>query len=255
MNRSTAAHPLLLALAGLPLALSACSSASPSAEPLGADRAPASAKKVRQVSVRSPYGHVAATKNLVLDGDLELEPDLAFTWYAVNPDYSLGTLTFKSGGQCRSGLYCGDAQAGVALYANYIAIRPGSAGTFTFAAQPASGACGDVESALLLSADAFGADLDFFSAQPDSASPGPDGWCTYTGRYTAEQPLYFWTQLVLVSASETVFDDAVVVEDPAMRETARRERRAGDPETGRKLAATRRAAAEARRRKEPESLK
>jgi hypothetical protein len=255
MNRPIALHLVRLALVGLPLALGGCTPESPSAEALGVARAPVSAP-VRQVSVRSPFGDVAATGNLVLDGDLEFEQgSYARAWYGFNADGSIGEITYQSGGQCRSGLYCGDAPVGQSLYAEYVAIGPGTAGTFTFAARPASGACGDVHGELDLGLDGLGLVYDAFVAQPASASPGSDGWCTYTAHYTADQPLYQWTQIGLWSASETVFDDVVAVEAPEVRELAERERRAGEPEKGRLLVAQRRAALEAGARRTPEILK
>jgi hypothetical protein len=258
MMNSTIAHRLVpLVLAGLPLALAGCTSGSPDAEPLGKTDAPLAAPAsgpVRQISVRSPFGDIAATRNLVLDGDFELSQGGGEGWFAYNPDGSF-TLTFQTGGQCRSGLNCADTPAGGALYAEWVAIRPGSAGTFTFAARPSSGACGDVHGELDLSVDAFGAVFDAFVAQPDSATPRSDGWCTYTGHYSAEQPLYQWTSLYLSPACEALFDDAVALEAPEMREIARGERRAGDPEQGRLHAARRRLAREAAQRAAPEILK
>jgi hypothetical protein len=100
-----------------------------------------------------------------------------------------------------------------------------------------------------LGVDGEGLVFDAFVAQPASASPGPDGWCTYAAHYTADRPLYQWTQVELSSASETLFDDVVVQESPDARAAAENERRAGDPAKGRALVAGRRAAREAGQRR------
>jgi hypothetical protein len=199
---------------------------------------------IRQISVRSPYGDVAATRNLALDGDFELEQGASSSaWWLIDATGDYNTPTFATGGQCRSGLYCADVGAGLDLYGPYVPIRPGTAGTFTFAAKPAGG-CGDVHGELDLLVDPEGVVYDSFIAQPASASPGADGWCTYTAHYTADRPQYQSTQLELYSASETLFDDVVVVEAAEARSLGEAERRAGDPRKGRTLAAGRRKARE-----------
>jgi hypothetical protein len=191
----------------------------------------------------------------VLDGDFELTQASFEAWQAANADFTEEqTMTFQTGGQCRSGLNCVDAPVGTYLYGGWVVIRPGSAGTITFAAKPASGACGDVHGEVDLYVDFISFEIDAFVAQPDSASPGSDGWCTYTGHYTAEHPSYQTVEFILSSASETVFDDVVVVEDLKMRQAAQGERRTGDPETGRKRAAGR-AKWKARQRAVPDALK
>jgi hypothetical protein len=256
MNRSIALRRRLvhLAVACLPVALGACTSSSPDstgAPPRETRAALATTVPgaVRQISVRSPYGDVAATGNLVLDGDLELEQDaLSPSWYVTDADGSYDTLLFDTGGECFSGLYCASLEAGQSLSGVYVAVAPGTGGTFTFAAKPSS-TCGDVQGELQLGVDAEGLVYDIFTAQPTSVAPGSDGWCRYTGQYAADRPMYQWAQVTLTSASATLFDDVVILASSEAQPLAQAHRRSGDPAKGRALVAFRRAVSEASARR------
>jgi hypothetical protein len=260
-NRSIALRRRLvhLAVACVPLAVGACTSSSPdstSASPheTGETRAPlatAVSGAIRQITVRSPYGHVAATGNLVLDGDFELEQDaLSAPWFVIDADGSYDSLLFGTGGQCVSGLYCAALQAGQSLLGGYVGVAPGTAGTFSFAAKP-SGTCSDVQGELQLGLDAEGLVFDTFTAQPTSAAPGSDGWCRYTGTYAADRPMYQWAEVTLTSSSATLFDDVVILasSDTQLLARAQAHRRAGDPVKGRALVALRHAVTEANARR------
>ncbi|HEY2515853.1 MAG TPA: hypothetical protein VGI39_33515 [Polyangiaceae bacterium] len=203
----------------------------------------------RVVSRRSPYGDVTTgARNVVMDGDFELEQGgFQAPWAAINPDGSFTeALAFLSGGQCRSGLACVDAPAGQDVLSGNVAVRPGMTGTFTLAAKPASGVCGDVNATLSLVSDLTATTGDLFTAAPATPSPGPDGWCTYAVAVTADQPEYQYIELDLVSPSETVYDDVALVEGPAETKVARGERRRLDPSRTQDLAAHRKAVHEAR---------
>ena len=248
-----AALPLILASLGA-LALGGCSSSprGSGGESLGRESAKVTAESpgpIRQISRRSPYGDIAASHNLLLDGDLELEQG-AFSpaWWMLNADGSYAPgLAFQSGGRCRSGLYCADVQVGQEIFNGYGAVRPGTTGTLTFAAKP-GGACSDVKAELDLYATADGTVYDPFVPAPTSSAPGPDGWCTYSVRYTADRHEYQSTNVWMQSASETLFDDVVLLETPEEREVARSESRAGDPGRGRELAARHQVPREVRER-------
>jgi hypothetical protein len=196
--------------------------------------APASSPK-RQILHHAPFGHVAASHNVVLDGDFELELGQgAPIWTMTNADGSLASsLFFQSGGHCRSGLYCADAQGGQTLTNGFVPVPPGAAGRLTLVAKPSSGACADVHAEIDLGTTTDGTVYDAFVAQPASPTPAPDGWCTYATAFTADRPLYQWTQVTLTSESETLFDDVVAVEDPAAHVAALSARSAGDPARGR----------------------
>jgi hypothetical protein len=254
MTRSTDARCIPLAAVLCSLVACGCDSSTPEArgahiEVLAAPLSGSSSPPIRQISVRSPYGDVAATGNLALDGDFELEQGASSSaWWLLDATGAYGTLAFDTGGRCRSGLYCADVPAGFDLYDFYVGIRPGSAGTLTFAAKPA-GRCSDIHGEIDLGVDAEGLVFDAFVTQPVSASPGPDGWCTYKAHYAADRPLYQWTQVELYSASETLFDDVVVEESEESRTQAESEKRAGAPDKGRALVMRRRAAWEAGQRR------
>jgi len=252
MSRSIDVRRLGIGLAVLVsvVVLGGCDASTPEAEGArlgvaGAQLSRSSAPPlIRQISVRSPYGDVAATHNLALDGDFELEQGASSSaWWLVDTTGAFAPITVATGGQCRSGLYCADVGAGLDLYGPYVPIRPGTAGTFTFVAKPAGG-CGDVHGEFDLVVDPEGVVYDSFVAQPASASPGADGWCTYMAHYTADRPQYQSTQLELYSASETLFDDVVVVEAPEARTRGESERRAGDSRKGREIVARGRKARE-----------
>jgi hypothetical protein len=245
----------VLSIITLPWSLGGCGSRAEDSEPSpirssAARLAAPASSTIRQISERSPFGDLAATRNLALDGDFELEQG-AFNsaWAMIEPDGSFsGTLVYASGARCRSGLYCADAQTGQSLIAQYVPIRPGTAGVFTLAAKPA-GACSDVHAELDLGPSADQTVYDVYVATPTSATPGSDGWCTYEGAYAADRPLYQWTQVMLSSTSETLFDDIVVLETPGAREHGRALRRDGDPSRGRLFAAHRAAVRDAHERR------
>ena len=244
----------LLFTASLSLLATACgtSRGDPSSEAPREEQqsltAQASAPK-REVSRRSPYGDlVAGARNLVMDGDFELEQGgFQPPWGAINPDGSYtGVLEFLSGGQCRSGLACVDAPAGQDVVNGNIAVRPGMTGTLTLAAKPVSGACGDVNATLSLTFDLTATTGESFTATPASATPGSDGWCTYSVAVTADKPEYQYIELDLLSPSETIYDDVALVEGPLEANVARGEGRRLDPAHAQELELHRKALHDAR---------
>jgi hypothetical protein len=245
----------VLAIITLPWSLAGCSARAGDSEPSpirssAARLAAPASSAIRRISERSPYGDLTATRNLALDGDFELEQG-AFNsaWAMIEPDGSFsGTLVYASGARCRSGLYCADAPPGQSLLDQYVPIRPGSAGVFTLGAKPA-GACSDVHAELDLGPSGDQTVYDVYVATPTSTAPSSDGWCTYEAAYAAERPLYQWTQVLLSSTSETLFDDVVILETPSARDQGRTLRREGEPSRGRLFAAHRAAVRNAHERR------
>ena len=215
------------------------------AESAPAPLTPAPAVK-RTVAHHNPFGDVAATTNYALDGDFELtQSSFESAWYGLSSDLqSFVPFTWATGGRCRSGIACGVIAAGQAALDFDVAVRPLTENTFTFVAQP-SGPCADVKGEIDLSPTADGSAYDAFFTVPTSATPGPDGWCSYTVPVSANRPQYQYAVIVLTSASDAIVDDVVFAANSGGGHGSAR---AGDPARGRQHAALRRVVRDARER-------
>ncbi|MEZ4298824.1 MAG: hypothetical protein R3B70_27990 [Polyangiaceae bacterium] len=210
--------PLLLALSVAPLA---CSSEElidpvPSTSTLtdttsstdtgtGGEGGAPPAKVIRTVEQRSPFGNVAATDNLLFDGDFEWSSPFSdqYGWF-YGPPYSYSFPAATIGAACRSGVKC------VTLPKNKAVIGIGvgsgeSPVTVTAHARPENAACEDVDVSLLDIAT-FAKDVTIPAV---SEAPGADGWC----EYSALVPAYPQRVYLLIdnnTAKDLVVDDVVV---------------------------------------------
>ena len=160
---------------------------------------------VRTVEQRNPFGNVAATDNLLWDGDFEWSSPFSdqYGWLS-GPPFSYAFPAATIGADCRSGIKC----VTVAKNKGIIGIGVGSgqsAIVATVFAKPKSGVCADVEVTL------FG----LFSNAPEVAIPptteAPDstGWCLYRG--TAESyPQKAYLFVDNNSGEDAVIDNAVL---------------------------------------------
>ncbi len=134
----------------------------------------------RTVSVRSPYGSLAAG-NLLWDGDLEWSGPWVsqYPWAATSTTAGFGAsgVEFLVGPDCRSGLKCAAlGQTGLAA----VGVAPTTAYTHArgWVRVPKGVACGDVSVRL------DGCFLDVTASAPlpaASATPDDAGWCRYEG--------------------------------------------------------------------------
>jgi hypothetical protein len=237
-------------LAGVSLAVAGCGSSSEHTPTERVETAPASLAAApvvkRTISRRNPFGDVAATTNLALDGDFELtQSSFSSAWYGLSGDLqSFEPFAWATGGRCRSGIACGVVPAGQAILDFDVAVRPLTENVLRFVAKPA-GACADVTGEIDLVVVADGSVIDSFKTSPETAAPGPDGWCTYSVGVSAERPSYQGAELVISSASDALVDDVVFAESPGAGHGARRD---GDPVRGRHHAALRKIVRDARDR-------
>lgn len=163
---------------------------------------------VRTVEQRNPFGNVAASDNLLWDGDFEWSSPFSdqYGWLS-GPPYSYAFPAATIGAECRSGVKC----VTVAKNKSIIGIGVGSgqsALVATVFAKPKTGVCADVE-VLLFGLFASGAEAPEVPVPPTTEAPDAAGWCLYRG--TAESyPQKAYLYVDNNTGEPLVVDNAVV---------------------------------------------
>jgi hypothetical protein len=169
----------------------------------------------RTVLERSPFGNVAATENLLWDGDFEWASPFSdqYGWLKGKPlSYAFDGVVV--GPACKSGVQCASLAKGKVLAGIAVAAK-GRGLAVTFVAKPPAGAaCAVVEASLTA---LFGGDDPDVDVPALSEMPGEDGYCSY-GVTSVE---WTWKPLLYIANKadgETLVDDAVIVGiDPASK--------------------------------------
>jgi hypothetical protein len=180
----------------------------------GVPSAPDAGPKKREVYRRNPFGNVAATNNLLWDGDFEWASAFSDQYGWI--DAPVTTLQFTSaivGADCRSGLKCARVKKGGGLYGIGVTTR-GAKLAASFWAKPKSAnasppSCKKVSGALTSDG---AADADAV-IPPVAAAPDASGWCEYR---VVAPPRQDKTYLYIRNDTGTdlVVDDAVLVRAP-----------------------------------------
>jgi hypothetical protein len=165
----------------------------------------------REVYQRNPFGNVAATGNLLWDGDFEWRPPFAgqYGWYqAESPQFDgLGNTKQIVGPSCRSGIKCAELEPNNILLGFAVASE-GNELDVSFWAYPDNGDCTTIEAALI-NQESGAIASEAILSMGDSADA--DGWCRFES-VVAERSDAQW--LYIHNASGTmavIIDDAVIV--------------------------------------------
>lgn len=164
----------------------------------------------RQVYQRNPFGNVAASGNLLWDGDFEWMPAFAsqYGWIQANNQSFFGAGLPKSvlGGACRSGVRCARLEGNNVLLGLAVVSSDNDL-SVSFWVRPETEAsdCQAVE-AILVSQEGSEPSI------PIAAGPmGDDGWC----RFATVVPVRGSAQYLYMHNSDVVesflVDDAVIV--------------------------------------------
>ncbi len=169
----------------------------------GAGGAPAA--PIRTVEQRSPFGNVAATDNLLWDGDFEWSSPFSdqYGWLS-GPPYSYDFPPATIGAACRSGVKCVTLAKNKSIIGIGVSSRTDALAVTVFA-RPIKGSCADVDVSLLDIATST-KDVEI---PPTTMTPDATGWCLYS----ATVPSYSKKVYLLVdnnTGDELVVDDAVV---------------------------------------------
>ena len=216
----------------------------PGAEP---EAPPPDAPVKRVVHQRNPFGNVAATDNLLWDGDFEWRPSFPeqYGWLVGNGfGFGFGLPNLGTGPRCRSGIKCAVLTPGQSI----LGIAVGSEGSdllISFWGHPDGGACDSIVSSL--SPAIFNAPPSAI-IEPVDAEPGEDGWCRYEAVAENSEGASYLSIFNSSTESFAAVDDAVIRAIGAEEMQARSLKRArpATAEEERELDDVRRAVHEAR---------
>ena len=193
------------------LFLAACSTDQTQAPPTPAltteAGVPAPASPTRTVGHRSPFGDAFQADNLMVDGDFELtgRNDQA-PWIVFNNGQQ--TLSYDTGGHCRSGIRCASIGQGDALI-GFMASPMNEDFVIRLYARPDGGHCHDAQVFVFeLASNVISA-----SATPTTTTLDADGWCFYVGQAHAvsyASPTIY-IQLAQTTKAKTLVVDQVSV--------------------------------------------
>ena len=164
---------------------------------------------VREIHDRNPYGNVAATGNLLWDGDFEWRPAFAsqYGWIQAESQSFAGAGLPKSvlGGSCRSGIRCTRLEAGNVLIGLAVVREDEELAASLWMKPEGEEDCTAVD-VLLVSQDGSEPGVQL---APEPV--GEDGWC----RVAATVPVRASAQYLYLqsnsSAGDFLVDDAVIV--------------------------------------------
>lgn len=141
----------------------------------GGEGGAAPSKPIRTVEQRHPFGNVAATDNLLWDGDFEWSTAFASQYgWLFGPPYSYDFPATTIGAACRSGLKCAVVPNNKAIVGIGVGAQSAPLAVTVFA-RPEKGTCADVD-VFLMDTATFAKDVPIphVSETPDSI-----GWCLY----------------------------------------------------------------------------
>lgn len=161
----------------------------------------------RRIEQRNPFGNVAATDNLLWDGDFEWRATFAsqYGWYA-SPSVQfnqLGLPPLEMGARCRSGIKCARLDPGWVILGLGVASQQSL--NVSVWGKPEDGACAGVSVLLLSQSNSEPA----IEVPPESDAPAADGWCRYALRVPARaSAIYLFIQNL--GSGQLIVDDAVI---------------------------------------------
>jgi len=164
---------------------------------------------IRQVYQRNPHGNVAATGNLLWDGDFEWRPAFAsqYGWIqAENQSFSGADLPKPViGGACKSGIRCTRLEAGNVMVGLAVVSADEDLAASVWVRPEQGGDCTGVD-VVLVSQDGTEPGVQLM-ADP----PGEGGWCRVAAAAPVRQSAQYLYLQSNVSEGSFLVDDAVVV--------------------------------------------
>ncbi len=175
---------------------------------------PAPTEVKRTVFQRNPYGDIAATDNMLWDGDFEWQTAFGdeYGWVDASFFTSVGTFPeIRIGAECHSGMKCGYLKAN--NKATAIGVSPSGAGISASAwVKPPSGKCSEVQVQLFDCRASGEPDVPLVDAD---GKPDTSGWChveaVAAARSSATCMLF---DAKFSGAKVALIDDAVVQAAP-----------------------------------------
>ncbi|MBI5534085.1 MAG: hypothetical protein HY898_15290 [Deltaproteobacteria bacterium] len=165
---------------------------------------------IRTVQTRSPFGDLAAEPNLILDGDIEFSPasSIVPAWMAIKGQ-ELAPLSYDTGGQCYSGVYCARVPDGVILANFTVSVPPGSTVEASIRVKPEDKLCDGPTVAMYVATGTSdtGTYLASDAPEPDSA-----GWCLLHGTMQVPKTVRSAAFYVQTNGVALVVDDAIVTQ-------------------------------------------
>jgi hypothetical protein len=162
----------------------------------------------RTVMTRSPFGNLARTDNLLLDGDMEMSIGAGQSPWRVLGTTSQVSVPLETGGKCRSGLRCialssaANAALGVGVAARNLPLE-----FWLWAKVPAS--C-DAVSVYLFSGMTMNITM-FNQVKPESDQPDASGWCRFHAlRSPMNESVGIYVETDVSGFQHVLIDDAVL---------------------------------------------
>ncbi|HNS96473.1 MAG TPA: hypothetical protein PKL73_05945 [Polyangiaceae bacterium] len=162
----------------------------------------------RSVLLRSPFGNLAHTDNLLLDGDMEMSVAQGQTPWRVLGLGGQVSVPVETGGRCRSGLRCialsakANAAFGVGVAARNLPLE-----FWLWAKTP--GACSAL-TVYMFSAMTMNI-TQFHQVQADNPQPDASGWCRFSAlRSASDESIGIYVEAKVTSVQQILIDDAVL---------------------------------------------
>lgn len=177
----------------------------------GSDAAPPKRTMIQRV----PFGNVAASDNLLWDGDFEWHTAFAAQYGWANTASLVVQGSFdqvRVGPECKSGMKCGVMTTNQRIAAIGVSPSSGPVVASVWVRPPAGARCLDVSTQLF--ACDYGDDPDVPLADADGA-PDADGWCELVAVSPARARASCLGFEALFSEGEALIDDAIVRAAPA----------------------------------------
>ncbi|MCC6213859.1 MAG: hypothetical protein IT376_03255 [Polyangiaceae bacterium] len=177
----------------------------------GVDAAPPKRTMIQRV----PFGNVAASDNLLWDGDFEWHTAFAAQYGWANTASLVVQGSFdqvRVGPECRSGMKCGVMTANQRIAAIGVSPSSGPVVASVWVRPPAGARCLDLSTQLF--ACDYGDDPDVSLADADGA-PDASGWCELVAVSPPRARASCLGLEALFAEGEALVDDAVVRAAPA----------------------------------------
>lgn len=166
---------------------------------------------IRTVEQRNPFGNVAATDNLLWDGDFEWSSPFSDQYgWLFGPPYGYAFPAATIGAACRSGIKCVTLPKNKGIIGIGVGVEPAGLDVTVYAKPSEGNSCASVDVSLI--------DIESIQqndvAVPENANdPDSTGWCLYRAQaLVLERKVYLL--IANHGTADVTIDDAVVRPTP-----------------------------------------